>query len=179
MSQIPKRVVAVAARGPFCVTLHDGAARVKKLIAFLCLAALAACHSAPKTVAPAPVLRGNQTGAAGPQLAIDEFLAAAKNQDLQAMGALWGGPDGPARDLMPRNELEKRELIMMCYLKHDTYAVIGDAPNPGGSRAYVVSLSYKDLTRSTTFQLVTGPRGRWYVKDVDVIKLNDICARKG
>jgi hypothetical protein len=130
-------------------------------------------------MSPSPVLNGNQTGAADPQAAVDGFLAAVKSQDLQAMGAIWGGPDGPARDLMPRDELEKRELIMACYLKHDHYAVLGDAPNPGGSRAFAVSVSYKDLTRTTTFQVVQGPARRWYVNTVDVLKLSDICARKG
>jgi hypothetical protein len=152
---------------------------VKKLIVSLSLAVLAGCHSAAKPAPPAPVMNGSQTGAADPQTAIQGFLAAAKTQDLQAMGALWGGPDGPARSLMERSELEKRELIMMCYLKHDRYDILGDAPDPGGSLAFAVSLSYKDLTRSTTFKLVQGPGARWYVLDVDVAKLNDICARRG
>ena len=152
---------------------------MKKLIVFLSLAVVAGCHSAPKSTAPRPVLSGSQTGAPNAQAAVDGFLAAVKTQDLQAMGALWGGPDGPARDLMPREELEKRELIMACYLKHDHYDIIGDAPNPGGSRAFVVSVSYKDLTRSTTVQVVQGPAQRWYVETVDVLKLTDICARKG
>jgi hypothetical protein len=152
---------------------------VKKLIVSLSLAVVAGCHSAPKSTAPTPVLSGSQTGAPNAQAAVDGFLAAVKTQDLQAMGALWGGPDGPARDLMPREELEKRELIMTCYLKHDHYDIVGDAPNPGGSRAFVVSVSYKDLTRSTTVQVVQGPAQRWYVETVDVLKLTDICARKG
>lgn len=152
---------------------------MKKLIVLLSLAGLAGCHSGGGSTAASPVLNGNQTGASNPEAAIKGFLDAAKSQDLQAMGAIWGGPDGPARDLMDRSTIEKRELIMMCYLKHDSYDVLGNAPSPGGGQAYVVSLSYKDLTRSTNVQVVQGPGARWYVKDVDVIKLNDICARRG
>ncbi len=152
---------------------------MKKLIVSVFLAGLAGCHSAPAPGAPSPVLRGSQTGASGPEAAINSFLTAAKNQDLQAMGAIWGGPDGPARDLMDRSTVEKRELIMMCYVKHDRYDIIGDAPNPGGVLAYAVSITYKDVTRGTTFQVVQGPGGRWYVKDVDILKLSDICARRG
>ena len=80
---------------------------------------------------------------------------------------------------MDRSTVEKRELIMMCYVKHDRYDIIGDAPNPGGVLAYAVSITYKDVTRGTTFQVVQGPGGRWYVKDVDILKLSDICARRG
>jgi hypothetical protein len=154
---------------------------VKKIIIAAVLVSMAgACRSSSTTVGTSsqPVLNGNQTGAPDALSAVRAFMTAAKQQDLQAMGAIWGGPAGPARDLWGRQELEKRELIMMCYLKHDRYEVIGDAPSPGGTRAYALNLSYRDLTRSTTFQLVQGPAGRWYVKEADIKTLQDICSRK-
>jgi hypothetical protein len=153
---------------------------VKKLIVLVALAVVAGCHSARKpSEAPSPVLNGAQTGAANPEAAVQGFMAAVQKQDLQAMAAIWGSADGPARELGDRGDLEKRELIMMCYLKHDGFDIIGDAPNPSGGRTAAVSVTYKDLTRSTNFQLVQGPGARWYVLSVDVQKLSDICARKG
>jgi hypothetical protein len=152
---------------------------VKKLITTFVL--LAACHSpsaTTTTVAPG-VLHGNQTGAADAITAIRGFLAAAKQTDLQAMGALWGNAQGPARDQWPREELEKRELVMMCYLKHDRYDVLGDAPNPGGTRAVIVSMTLGDMTRSTNFEVVRGPESRWYIQNVDVKPLQEFCARRG
>jgi hypothetical protein len=151
--------------------------RVKKLIAALFV--LAACHSSPPSTGSAPMLSGNQTGAPDAIGAIRGFLAAAKQQDLQAMGAMWGSPNGAVREQMDRSELEKRELIMMCYLKYDRYDIVGDAPNPGGTRAAVVNLTFADITRSTTFNVVQGPASRWYVSNFDIDKLHDICARKG
>ena len=157
---------------------------MKKLITSFVL--LAACHSTSSSVTsstpmttPTPVLRGNQTGAADANTAIRGFLTAAKQTDLQAMGALWGSAQGPARDMLPREELEKRELVMMCHLKHDRYDVVGDAPNPGGTRAVIVSLTLGELTRSTNFQVVRGPDSRWYVQDIDLKPLQEFCARKG
>jgi len=152
---------------------------VKKLITTLVL--LAACQSTststPATTATTPVvLHGNQTGAVDAATAIRGFLAAAKQTDLQAMGALWGNAQGPARDQWPREELEKRELVMMCYLKHDKYDVLGDAPNPGGTRAVIVSMTLGDMTRSTNFEVVRGPESRWYVQNVDVKPLQEFCA---
>lgn len=151
---------------------------MKKLITTFVL--LAACHSTPTVTTSSPaVLRGTQTGAVDANAAIRGFLTAAKQTDLQAMGALWGSAQGPARDLLPREELEKRELVMMCHLKHDRYDVLGDAPNPGGTRAVIVSLTFGDLTKSTNFQVVRAGDGRWYVQDVDLKPLQEFCARKG
>lgn len=155
---------------------------MKKLITSVVL--LAACHStstvttSTPTPTPQPVLRGNQTGAPDANTAIRGFLTAAKQTDLQAMGALWGSSQGPARDQLPREELEKRELVMMCHLKHDRYDIVGDAPNPGGTRSVIVSLTLGDLTRSTNFQVVRGPEARWYVQDIDLKALQEFCARK-
>ena len=156
---------------------------MKKLITAVVV--LCACHSTSSVTttstapASAPVVSGNQTVAADPVLAIRGFLAAAKAQDIQAMGALWGDNKGPARDQMDRSEAEKRELIMACYLKHDRYDIVGDAPNPGGARALVVNLTLGDQTRSANFDVVQGPARRWYVQNVDLKALQDFCSRRG
>src|SRR5206468_941167 len=109
----------------------------------MALVLAAACRSTSTTTtsAPAPVLRGNQTGAADAESAIRGFMSAVTQQDVQAIGALWGDANGPAREALPRTEFEQRAFLMMCYLKHDKYAILGDAPNPGGTRAFAVSVS--------------------------------------
>ena len=140
-------------------------------------ALLAACRTSPPVVvstAPTPA-NGNATGAADALAAIRAFMGAAKKQDLQALGAVWGNASGPARDAISREELEKRELIMMRCLRHDKYDIAGDAPNPGGSRAMVVNLTYKDVSRSTNFVVVRGPANRWYVEKFDLDPLQGIC----
>jgi hypothetical protein len=143
-------------------------------------ALLAACRSTTTTtVNPAPAPSGNATGGQDAQAAVRGFMTAAKNQDLQAMGALFGDTYGAARERIGRDELEKRELIMMCYLRHDRYDLLGEAPAPGGGRAVAVSVTYKDITRSTNFDVVRGPESRWYVKSFDINSLQDICSRKG
>ncbi len=148
---------------------------MKKLI--MAAFVLAACHTSPPVVvstAPRPAA-SNATGGADAQSAIRAFMTAAKQQDLQALGAVWGNANGPARDAISREELEKRELIMMRCLRHDRYDIAGDAPNPGGSRAMVVNLTYKDLSRSTNFVVVRGPANRWYVEKFDLDPLQGIC----
>ncbi|HVX40569.1 MAG TPA: hypothetical protein VHB25_13440 [Gemmatimonadaceae bacterium] len=150
---------------------------MKKLIALCAL--LAACHTAPPATSSRPVLQGNLTGAPDVTSAVRGFMNAVSQTDLQAMGAIWGGPDGAARDAYSRDELEKRELIMICYLKHDNYDILADAPAPGGGRDVAVNVTFKDLTRSTNFRVVRGPASRWYVEDVSLPPLQDICNQRG
>jgi len=152
---------------------------MKKLIISLVL--IAACQTSTKAVSgPAPMVRyGNQVGAADAVTAVRGFLAAAKEPDLQAMGVLFGDAQGPARDVLPREELEKREVIMARCLRHDRYDIVGDAPNPGGGRNFVVNLVYHDLARSSNFEVVMGPSNRWYVQKFDPGALNDICSKRG
>lgn len=158
---------------------------MKKLImSLVSLVLVGACHSSSSssTTTAAPVPRpapvDNRTGAADAVAALRGFLAAAKEPDLQAMGVLFGDSQGPARDGLPRDELEKRELIMVKCLRHDRYDIAGDAPAPGGGRNFVVNLAFKELTRSSNFQVVQGPANRWYVQKFDLAALNDICSRR-
>lgn len=165
--------------------MQNGESDVKKLIIAVALAVTSgACRSTSPSPAtsptPAPGARGNQTGALDGESAIRGFMDAVKQQDLQALGAFWGDAGGPARDAMGRTELEQREFVLLCYLKHDSFRILGDAPNPGGTRAFAVSLTKGPITRSTTVQVIRGPANRWYVKDVDVAKLGqDLCSSRG
>ena len=144
---------------------------MNKLIATLVpLALVAACHSAPPSTQPSPSTGSGSsvTGAADAASAVRGYLKSVEQQDLPAMGAVWGSPDGPARDLLPQQELYQREIVMMCTLKHDRYDIVGEAPNAGGGRSIVVNLFSGSESHPHTFDVVPGPGGRWYVKAVDV-----------
>ena len=152
---------------------------MKKLT--MALALVAACHSSrtmtPPSPSAAPVLIGNQTGGADPQSAVRGFLAAVQAQDLQMMGAYWGSTDGPARDAMAQAELYQREVIMICALKHDRFDIIGDAPSAAGGRSLAVNLVGGGESQARTFDVVQGPKTRWYVKSVDLKSLGT-CAKR-
>jgi len=156
--------------------------RVKKLIAaVVILASTAACRSAPGPVyTPAPAPATNATGAPDAANAVRGFLAAAKAQDLQAMSMYFGNEEGPARDVLPRDELEKREIIMAGCLQHDRFDIIGDAPGTGGARVLAVQLVKPGRSASVNFETVMSPRDRrWYIKSFDLPKLmQEYCARR-
>ena len=155
---------------------------MKKLIISLLL--VGACRTATVQSAPTtstnPAASPNMTGAANAETAVRGFMAAIKQTDVQALGAIWGNQEGPARESLPRDELEKRAIIMMRCMRHDSYQIVGDAPAAGGERAMVLNLQFGDLARSADVIAVRGPGQRWYVRDVTGMmeRLRDICQRK-
>jgi hypothetical protein len=114
--------------------------------------------------------------AQGPLPALAEFLASVRSQDLQAMSGAWGDRDGAVRDnkKMSRQEMEQRELLLMCYFKHDSYRVIGDTPGTEGERILSVELTKGTLKRVTNFYLAKGS-DRWFVRSADIEPVRDLC----
>jgi hypothetical protein len=144
------------------------------------LLSAAACTSSTTTVqGPGAPPSPTQSAASqsGPRPALDAFLAAVRAQDLQAMSNVWGDKDGPVRESrkMGRDEVERRELILMCYFRHDRYRVLRDTPGPNDERVLQVELTKGTLTRTTNFYLTSGG-DRWYVRSADMEPVRDLCA---
>jgi hypothetical protein len=112
----------------------------------------------------------------GPRPALAEFLASVRAQDLQAMSGAWGDKDGAVRDnkKMSRQEMEQRELLLMCYFRHDTYRVLGEAPGQDDERVLSVELTKGTLKRTTNFYLTKGSE-RWFVRSADIEPVRDLC----
>jgi len=147
---------------------------VKKLAIVLLLVA-AGCR---RTVVVGNATTVKDPGAPTPREAVDRFMAAAKTQDLQAMSLVWGTNAGPTIETMGKEERDQREIIMMCYLKHDSYRIMGEAPSTDGDRVIAMEVKFKDLTRSTTFKATKAQSNRWFVRQFDNDALRDICAKK-
>lgn len=126
---------------------------------------------------PAASGRGGSqlTGAVTPQLAVEQFLNAARAQDLQAMSVVWGTANGPARDRMDRTELEKREVILQCYFTSDRFRILNGMPAQDGRQAFRVELTRGARTRTPTIYTVRGPSSRWYVENLDMAAVRDFC----
>ena len=125
---------------------------------------------------PKPATTGaDATGASSPRAAVDGFLLAAKAGDLQAMSALWGTEKGPVRQSLSPDELEKRELIMICHLKADDHRIVSETQGQRKEHVLRVALTKNRDTRETTFDTVEGPAGRWYVVNADLQKVQAFC----
>jgi hypothetical protein len=161
---------------------------VRVISSLLALAVLAACaghgspgspspkNSNPQTVGTPMNLEGPQpVGAASPRAAVDVFLEAARAQDIQAMSAVWGSTQGPAREYSPHDVTEKRLLIMMCFLRHDKSTVGDPSAAAGGRLDFPVTLTQGGLTKSTTITTISGPSSRFYVETFDMKAVEPLC----
>lgn len=117
------------------------------------------------------------TGAAAPRLAVEQFLSAAKAGDLQAMSVVFGTNKGAARDNMPWNELEKREVILQCFFNADSYRIVSDTQGTDGHRVVRAELSKGTVSRQPNFFVVQGPAGRWYVDNMEIAVVRDFCGQ--
>ena len=135
-----------------------------------------ACATAP---APRPAAGSGAaaSGALAPRLAVDAFLDAVRVEDIQAMGALFGTSRGALRDTGggPSNELEKRLIILQCYLAHDSYRILSEGPGEGASRMIRVELTRGNMKRQPALFAIQGPAGRWYVENVELAAVRDFC----
>lgn len=150
---------------------------MKKLAIVVLLVVVGGCTR--KVVTGSPQVAANAPGGVTPRDALQRFMTAAKQQDLQAMAMVWGDARGPAQATMDQGERDQREVVMMCFLKHDSYQILGDAPAANNDRVFAVELRYKALTKSSNFITTRGPSERWYVKEVkDMEALREICAAR-
>jgi hypothetical protein len=163
-----------------CFSVFDAETRVRKLIITMLL--LAACKQQQVTTTTVPASKpvANVSGAPDPRSAVQTYMTAVANQDLQAMSRIWGSKDGSVLDThaMPREEIEKREIVIVCYLRHDNYRIISEAQGPEGERVFATELSRGGLKRATNFYVTQGPTRRWYVRSVDVEPLQDLIRRE-
>jgi hypothetical protein len=146
-----------------------------KILAIAGLLMMAACQ---RQVAVTTAPTANTPGAASAREAVQKFMAAAKAQDLQALSNIWGTTAGPARTTMGREELEQREIILLCYLKHDSYRVLSESPAQNSERVLMVETKYRELVRTGNFFATIGPANRWYVRQFDSEKFSEICSRR-
>ena len=121
------------------------------------------------------------TGAATPRAAVDRFLAGARAQDMQAIGALFGNDKGPLRDHADRAVIERQFLIQLQCLRHDKATVSEPARGEGGRQIFMVDLTQKTNTASIKFTVVKGPSDRWYVEVFDIVTLQNkgFCSKGG
>ena len=147
---------------------------MKKVMVALVL--VAACHRTITSSAPAPAPdSGSQVGAADAPGAVRAFLAAVHGKDLQAMSRVWGTQAGPVRDQIPRDEMEKRELILMKCLEHDSYEIVTNSPATEGTRLLAVQLKRREKTQTTNFTVISGPNHRWFVQKFNLEDMGTFC----
>jgi hypothetical protein len=140
----------------------------------MCIAVLAGCRTVPVN-REAPASGSSSTGAVSSRAALDTFFAAIKSGDLQAASVVWGSRDGAARDLMTRDQVETRLIIMQCYLVHESLRLVGQPRTKTDSVFYKVELTNRGRAQETDVVTVNGPASRWYVADSRIDRIAPGC----
>jgi hypothetical protein len=136
----------------------------KQRVLVLALAALAACGgsagSAP-AAAPGPVT--------SPRGAVEQFLQAVADSNLQKMASLWGTAAGPAAKTNQPADYQRRIVVMQAYLRNEGIAITSDTPDGGPDRHVVQVELRRDLcTRMVPFTLIRLATGTWLVNQIDL-----------
>jgi hypothetical protein len=124
---------------------------------------------------PSSTVDNATTGAADPRLAVRAFLDAGKAQDLQAMSLVWGSVNGPARNTIPRDDLEKREIVLMCFLRHESDSIGTQSGVAGGKLSFPVVMTRANITRATAATVVLGANNRYYVETIELRPIEAFC----
>ena len=152
---------------------------MRKLIGIGALLLAAGCSRKVQVSSPTPTPGAAGTasavGGATPAEAIAKLMAAAKAEDLQAFGAAWGDVKGPAREQMPRTDFEMRAFYIVKCLRNDKYTMLSESAAAAGRRRAAIQINRGPLTKQTNFTLAKGPQDRWFVENVELEPLNQIC----
>ena len=131
---------------------------------------LAVAGSSCKTVV---VHDTSQTGGKTPREAVDRFLAGARAQDLQAIGAVFGNDHGPMRDQSDRTIIERQLLIQLQCARHDKAVVSEPIRGEGSRQAFMVEMTQGTNAASVKFTTIKGPSDRWYLLSFDISTLQN------
>jgi hypothetical protein len=126
-----------------------------------CVAAvlLAACGgSQSSTVQPA------KSAAA----AVQGFMQAVADSNIQKMAGLWGTTNGPAAKTGQPQDWERRVDIMQAYLRSDSYRLTSDVGETDARRVLQVQIRRQTCTWSVPFVAVKTGDGSWVVNQVDL-----------
>jgi hypothetical protein len=155
---------------------------VKKLIGLGVLLLAVGCQRQVQVSSPTPIptttAGGSSAGAIGgasPAEAVTMMLAAAKAEDLQAVGAVWGDTDGLTRDKWPRSDFEMRAFYVVKCLRNDRFQILSEGPAANGRRVDVVQIVKGAVSAQTNFRMVKGKNDRWLVENVELEPLTKIC----
>ena len=86
--------------------------RLSRLLVSSCILVAGACGGKPVPDNPLP---------SSPAAAVEQFLAAVRENDLARMGEIYGSDRGPVNYWMASAEREKRLMILESFLYHERY----------------------------------------------------------
>jgi hypothetical protein len=100
--------------------------------------------------------------------AVQAFMQAVADSNLDKMANLWGTASGPAaRTGQPQN-YQRRIAIIRAYLRNDSYRLTSDVPESPDRRALQVQIRRQVCTWNVPFVAIRTANGSWLVNQVDL-----------
>lgn len=134
--------------------------RVLTLVATVLIAACSgAATSSAQTVSPQ----------AGSEAAVQGFLRAVADSNLDKMAELWGTSKGPAGTTRQPADYERRILVMQAYLHGAEYRIISNARDGSSDdrRVLQVEMSRRGCDKIVPFTTTRSRKG-WVVSAIDL-----------
>lgn len=121
-------------------------------------------------VTGSPGLLSAQEKPATPEAAVEQFMKAVSDSNLNRMSELWGTEKGSSASTRTPNDRAKRIYIMYSYLKGGTSRVATQAvhvPDSDKKRQLLVDFRRGDCTKMVPFTTVESKDG-WLVNAIDL-----------
>jgi hypothetical protein len=104
-----------------------------------------------------------------PTTAVQEFMRAVADSNLDKMAMLWGTAKGPAARTKQPADYERRVVIMQTYLSHDDSRILSDTPDgSAGRHALQVELRRQACTWTVPFGVIQLADRSWIVQEIDL-----------
>jgi hypothetical protein len=104
-----------------------------------------------------------------PATAVQEFMRAVADSNLDKMAMLWGTAKGPAARTRQPADYERRIVIMQTYLNHDDSRIVSDTPDGSEGRHMLqVELRRQACTWTVPFGVVQLADRSWIIQQIDL-----------
>jgi hypothetical protein len=130
---------------------------------FVVSVVLAACGGSSATSSPATP--GPVTS---PRGAVEQFMEAVADSNVDKMAMLWGTSAGPASKTNQPPDWERRIVVMQAYLRNERTAITGDAADGPDRHLVQVELRRQLCAKTVPFTVIKLADGSWLVNQVDL-----------
>jgi hypothetical protein len=101
--------------------------------------------------------------------AVENFMRAVADSNLNAMATLWGTAKGPAATTKQPPDYERRVAVMRSYLANEDWRVLSDAPDgTSGRHAIQVQIRRSACLYTVPFGVIQLSNGTWLVNQLDL-----------
>ena len=100
--------------------------------------------------------------------AVQSFMQAVADSNLNKMATLWGTTNGPASKTGQPPDYERRIAIIQAYLRSDSFRVVSDVAEGDQRRALQVQIKRQTCTWNIPFVAVSTADGSWLINSIDL-----------